>query len=936
MAPQWGPVNFGPEPKTPQIRNKIKILSFILCLTTVTIYRTKPSSEMTAHQGPSNIYNTTPNALPRDIRVRGSKPVIQHYRNPSMEHRSVKTHNQSSNTEKHHTHPRNNEDTITQQTPGTQNYYSPKLLLKGTEINISPASHTNIPKIYTNHTEETNKTDPTPGNHKNFQLIHIPEEPAKKITQKHSTKHKQIQPQHETLILPLSGVFSAPQSFRVSRHFYIYPDQSQTTSVTLKIDQSQTTGGTPTAHFANVITVSPATMLSSYPDRFTATASALNEHYPTVQPYLVDFSTLTARCTQQGLLINRIQFNLNTFAGVDQLINVAQFELPEETTNLTDLFHSAFDLPQEERNVRLEELFEQDEAFLTSMNINSNELTNRHRAIVDIIAQLDQAITLSEGLHDTTIACMAEGVTLVSVLPGNRDGVESWTQSIQSFDILLQESGTALCALHHKCSMAALEMLTCLSSMATYPNIVQWRRMEFSRKRDENHRNNRNWVQRERMNPNANHWHLASPTDIANLKRQGAANRQGNRGQNPSAPLEPFHGLPVPYLAIAPHANPTQLDHFVPANPAFDFARIVKIKGAGWLHRAYVGKDIPVKVTWYGWPSDMDDRQITTLIYSLGLPILSSPVFPRKKGAIPLCSLVYKTMTNGLWDCLSRRGGFINDVPIAIKVAVGTKDTTLGAYHIWATLSGSGHTFAPREYPHAFQTWVYQRLGIQLLISPQTLLPNWLTAACHNGRWELALQNPADIQQLVKLLDLPLLLEELTGRGTIDPANLLIGKLRLKEGQGRYVLELICLPSGVDQGTLERFLGQQEIDYSGLQARPNSGNTVTWTIGFDNNLLRTEASKKLGNAIVAHLSNRPLRINVKQLTMPRGMCNICFHESNSLDNMRHMWRECPNRNYVCTVCHKDSHTTNECGYVDALVEYEPETQNSVRQDGGQV
>ena len=103
----------------------------------------------------------------------------------------------------------------------------------------------------------------------------------------------------------------------------------------------------------------------------------------------------------------------------------------------------------------------------------------------------------------------------------------------------------------------------------------------------------------------------------------------------------------------------------------------------------------------------MDDRQITTLIYSLELPILSSPVFPRKKGMIPLCSLVYKTMTNGLWDCLTRRGGYINDVPMAIKVAVGTKDTTLGAYHIWATLSGSGHTFAPCEYPEVFQTWVH-------------------------------------------------------------------------------------------------------------------------------------------------------------------------------------------------------------------------------------
>ena len=125
MAPQWGPVNFGPDPKIPQIRNKIKILSFILCLTTVTTYRTKPSSEMTAHQGPSNTYNITPNALPRDIRVRGSKPANQHYRNQSMEHRSSTTHTQPSNTEKHHTHPRNNEDTNTQQTPSTKNYYSP-------------------------------------------------------------------------------------------------------------------------------------------------------------------------------------------------------------------------------------------------------------------------------------------------------------------------------------------------------------------------------------------------------------------------------------------------------------------------------------------------------------------------------------------------------------------------------------------------------------------------------------------------------------------------------------------------------------------------------------------------------------------------------------------------------------------------------------------
>ena len=129
----------------------------------------------------------------------------------------------------------------------------------------------------------------------------------------------------------------------------------------------------------------------------------------------------------------------------------------------------------------------------------------------------------------------------------------------------------------------------------------------------------------------------------------------------------------------------------------------------------------------------------------------------------------------------------------------------------------------------------------------------------------------------------------------------------------------------MDQGSLERYLVQNQIDYSGLQARANQGSTVTWTIGFDDNVLRTAASKQLGNALVPHLSNRPLRVNIKQLAMPRGMCKICYHESNSLD-MRHLWRDCRNRDLVCRVCHKDSHTTNECGYVDAIIEYKPGTQ----------
>jgi hypothetical protein len=112
-----------------------------------------------------------------------------------MEHRPSTTHTQPSNTEKHHTHPRNNGDTNTQQTPSPKNYSPPNLYRKGIEINKSLVlTHTNDSKIYTNNTEEINKVDHTLGNHRISQLIHIPEEPAKKITQKQSTKHKQLIP----------------------------------------------------------------------------------------------------------------------------------------------------------------------------------------------------------------------------------------------------------------------------------------------------------------------------------------------------------------------------------------------------------------------------------------------------------------------------------------------------------------------------------------------------------------------------------------------------------------------------------------------------------------------------------------------------------------------------------------------------------------------
>ena len=86
---------------------------------------------------------------------------------------------------------------------------------------------------------------------------------------------------------------------------------------------------------------------------------------------------------------------------------------------------------------------------------------------------------------------MTLDVDLAAHLPGNLDGVDSWNNAIQALDALLQESVTTLCAILHKCSLAHETMQTCLTSLVTYPTIVQWRHSEFTLKRDEGYTNSR-------------------------------------------------------------------------------------------------------------------------------------------------------------------------------------------------------------------------------------------------------------------------------------------------------------------------------------------------------------------------------------------------------------------------------------------------------------
>jgi hypothetical protein len=165
--------------------------------------------------------------------------------------------------------------------------------------NQEDIKHHNRTSQHINNTKESTTHDQTSSKHGKFTKIRPPEEPNKKGIQKYPTQHKTKILEHLTAPSPVSGGFHAPQTSRGSRHFNCNPYQSQTT------------GGPPPSHFVNVNSVSfaPTTMLSAFSERFTATASALKDHFPIVQNHLVEFSTLSASCTQQGHLNNRIQIH---------------------------------------------------------------------------------------------------------------------------------------------------------------------------------------------------------------------------------------------------------------------------------------------------------------------------------------------------------------------------------------------------------------------------------------------------------------------------------------------------------------------------------------------------------------------------------------------------------------------------------------------------
>ena len=168
---------------------------------------------MNAQQSPS-IQSYNPNALPRDIRVRGSKSAFPHYRTRIMKSMTPTLHNQSPNTEKHNTHPEKNEDTNAHHTTRTKNHTPINFYRKGATINkVWEIQRTNNSKKCIKHGKILER-------HKSLLKIRFPEVTGQEIIHKQSSQQKIKIPHHVNSLLTVSGGFSAPQAIQGSRHYY--------------------------------------------------------------------------------------------------------------------------------------------------------------------------------------------------------------------------------------------------------------------------------------------------------------------------------------------------------------------------------------------------------------------------------------------------------------------------------------------------------------------------------------------------------------------------------------------------------------------------------------------------------------------------------------------------------------------------------------------
>ena len=669
--------------------------------------------------------------------------------------------------------------------------------------------------------------------------------------------------------------------------------------------------------------------------RFNALSASLTASFPPAKHHFSgDYISLSQTCAQHGQSLVLLNEHLSSLGSLKGIQDFLPFNIPDRVTNISEEYRAAFLLADKARDETLFSLREYENTTITEVEILRADATSHSTNIETYLFQLAAEQKLLNTTQELVLSMsreIFESSPKFEALPPDITkplfaSIEEATQLLQDTVITAHEHSEMIN--HHRALLGHV-----ITSLTLYPSIALHRMDHFAElARQERRPQGDLSLAKTYYSPNLHLLRMATEGQIAAARAAATAfDEHGNRAATPVFPLGPFHLFPLPFLSMNPYAKGLLPGDIQPNDPRFDFLAIKHNMGPTFCHRpAGSKKDYPIRIVWTGWnPGLHTPSQIQRVLYSLGLEMHESAVFPPRKrreaSAPAICHIVYTKMSNLLWACIAAGGGFIHGIPLACKVAVGTGDITIGKYHYWGTVSASASHLHPIHFMSHAEEHVFQAIGIHIKICPQQLTPNWLAACCHHGRFDLVFQNPRDADKYVKYANHPITPEVMTGFGTLIESAVLSGEIKLREDMGPFQIELISLPPTVTEGTLTRYLNAKDLDFCGMTKRATKSRTNTWTIGFERNMPdRLDAANALGNALVPHLSRNPLRINVKQRNIPRGSCIICYHETNTELKYNHSYKQCKNRDRVCPYCHQASHLADRCPYVVSGSYREPE------------
>ena len=269
---------------------------------------------------------------------------------------------------------------------------------------------------------------------------------------------------------------------------------------------------------------------------------------------------------------------------------------------------------------------------------------------------------------------------------------------------------------------------------------------------------------------------------------------------------------------------------------------------------------------------------------------------------------------------LNARTGFVGDFHFSIRMAVGVDDDS-AKLHAWAQLTFEGRKqLAPDQIPDGLARLVFKQSGVEIAINTQSLDSEWLQATNYSGRFDIAVRQESDWKKLQKIpADKKLLhITEVTGMGAVLGLASGKGKLHIASAMGPYVLQLVEMPGRSPEGPISRLLSKHGITLFGFK-REEKGYRCTISLGFSSDPQRTSASILLSRRRHPGI-NRGHPIQVSYVwDKPVSACATCYHPDNQQGYSLHPKEPgskapvCPNKNDVCSLCHRNSHQISGCG-----------------------